>query len=275
MKHDDWSRSLIRKIALGLPIVLPVITAPFSMGLGCYPLGYRCPERIEMVQVDYAPATDGSAQIDCNAACGGEDRRCELISPGRVECVQTIVECPGAGRRPDAALAASECLSSDPIVKWLRDATILEAASVPAFDALARDLEALGAPEELARAARLAMDDELAHARSMARLTAAYGGPLAIRVEVGRPARRSLAELALHNAVEGCVREAHGAIEAASRALHAEDPYVRTAFAEIAPDEARHALLSFAIDDWARPLLSDQERREIDDAVRRERAALG
>src|SRR5689334_10464259 len=99
MKNDDWSRSLMRKIALGLPIVLPVITAPFSMGIGCYPLGYQCPERVDSVVVDYAPATDASATIDCRAACGS-DERCGFVEPGRVECMHTVVECPPAGRRP-------------------------------------------------------------------------------------------------------------------------------------------------------------------------------
>lgn len=249
---DERMRSLMRKIALGLPVVLPVITAPFTMGIGCYPLGYECPRHVETAVVEYTPAIDANARIDCAAACGA-NANCEFAEPGRVSCTRTIVDCPPAGRRPAGELIALEAApTDDPVVRWLRDATILEAASVAAFDALARELEAHGAPPALARGARRAMRDELAHTRSMASLAALYGGPLRLRVDVGPSEPRPLAELAAHNAIEGCQREAWGAVEAASRARYAADPRVRAAFASIARDEARHALLAFAIDDWIR-----------------------
>lgn len=81
---------------------------------------------------------------------------------------------------------------------------------------------------------------------------------------------RPLAALAAENAIEGCARESYGALVAAWQATHAIDDDVRAAYASIARDEARHALLSAAIDDWARTRLPHAVTESI--AVRRERA---
>ena len=76
-----------------------------------------------------------------------------------------------------------------------------------------------------------------------------------------------LFELARHNATEGCVGEAIGAVQAAYAARHATDPAVASVMATIARDEARHAVLSFAIDDWLRPRLGAARRRAVDHAL--------
>ncbi len=52
---------------------------------------------------------------------------------------------------------------------------------------------------------------------------------------------------------------------AAHQAEHAADPVVRAAHRTIARDEARHALLSLALHDWARTRLTAHERRRIDE----------
>src|SRR5688572_7762469 len=97
---NDKLRKVMRCIALGLPVVIPVVTAPFNVG-GCYPLGYQCPTTIEQVIVEYTPTEEGAA-IDCRAVCGG-DMACQLVEPGRVACMHEVVDCPPAGRRPNGA----------------------------------------------------------------------------------------------------------------------------------------------------------------------------
>jgi hypothetical protein len=70
----------------------------------------------------------------------------------------------------------------------------------------------------------------------------------------------------MENAVEGCVREAHGALVAAFQATHASEASVRAAFAKIAVDEAEHAELSFALDTWLSAQLAPAERLQVDAA---------
>jgi len=159
-----------------------------------------------------------------------------------------------AGRRPDGAVTST----------WAGDPQlVLEAASVPAFEALAGELRAHAAPRALVQAARRAMTDELRHAGLVAALAGA--GPVEIRVERREP--RELLAVALDNAREGCAGEALAAVAAHALASRA-DGTARAALASIARDEAGHALLSFAIDDWARARLGPRASRLLDDAHR-------
>jgi hypothetical protein len=141
----------------------------------------------------------------------------------------------------------------------------LEAASVPAFRALGAELDGLGAPPVLAAAARVAVRDEVRHARSMATLARRHAvRPRAPRV--APPTPRGLVDFAVENAVEGCVREAYGALLAGVQARRSVDPQVRAIMRGIAVDEARHAVLAFAVDDWVATRLSATERRARDSA---------
>jgi hypothetical protein len=90
-------------------------------------------------------------------------------------------------------------------------------------------------------------------------------------VEVTLPEQRSLEAIAIENAAEGCVRETWGAVIALWQTNTAADPEVRAVFAQIAKDEARHAALAWAVDEWVRPLLDDDARARVDAA--REAAA--
>ncbi|WP_233595239.1 MULTISPECIES: hypothetical protein [Corallococcus] len=85
---------------------------------------------------------------------------------------------------------------------------------------------------------------------------------------------RPLLDVALDNAVEGCVRETYGALVAHYQALHAQDTEVREAMVRIAEDETRHAGLSWDIDQWARSRLSSQERDTLREAQRQAVALL-
>jgi hypothetical protein len=78
--------------------------------------------------------------------------------------------------------------------------------------------------------------------------------------------QRSLAELALENAVEGCTREAFGAVVAGHQAGAAATPEMRAALATIADEEMGHAELSWAIHEWALTRLDETEAAAIEAA---------
>lgn len=174
----------------------------------------------------------------------------------------TLCSTSTPGRAPQALLAERATWG---VGGWLAEAARLEAASVPAFEELARELSAHGAPRTLVRGARASARDEVRHARVMTSLARAYGAePTDFRR--GEHGLRSLEEVAVDNAAEGCVREALGALAAVLQAERAMDPTAAAAFRSIARDEARHALLSFEVDDWARSRLPSAARGRMDEA---------
>lgn len=144
----------------------------------------------------------------------------------------------------------------------LAGAAYLEAASVIAFEHLARDLVFHGAPDALVASAVAAGEDERRHTALVAALA---GGPLpAPNATAWRP--RALVDIAIENAVEGCVGETWGALVALAQARDARSAAVRAAYASIAPDEIDHAALAHEIDAWVRPLLTPEERAAVDAA---------
>jgi rubrerythrin len=143
----------------------------------------------------------------------------------------------------------------------------LEAASVTAFTLLAEELSEHQAPEALLSAARLAASDEVRHADQMSELARRLGAaPGAVTVAERRS--RPLVELAIENAVEGCVNEAFGAVLMRWQALRAGDPGTREMFAGIARDEAEHAALAFEVHAWVTARLSAAERGAVAAAAR-------
>jgi hypothetical protein len=159
--------------------------------------------------------------------------------------------CPGSGRRPPCLESARTRGATRDLGAYFATLAHLEAASVPAFRRIARELRVHGAPRALVRAATSAARDEVRHARATTRLARRFGvEPPAPRV--GRAPGRSLEQLARDNEIEGCVRETFGALLAQVQSERASDRDVAAAFAHIAADETRHAALSWAISRWAR-----------------------
>jgi len=195
---------------------------------------------------------------DAGTDAGFDPLSAQLV---RASCV--IQECRPAGRRPAQARLATT--RSSGVTAWLSEVAMLEAASVPAFAELRRELRAHGAPRSLVHATVSAERDEVRHAQLVGRLARRSGGA-PLRAAVRRSETRTLAELAVHNASEGCVRESYGALSAYVQSQRAADPETRRVFAEIARDEARHALLSLALDEWARPRLRAIDRRRANEA---------
>jgi hypothetical protein len=164
-----------------------------------------------------------------------------------------------AGRRPASLLAKAPSRHETPLGRHFADIAHLEAAAVVAFAILERELAEHGAPDELLVAARQALGDEMRHAEIMERLARRFGARPA-PVELAKRGKRTLLEIAIENAVEGCVRETYGALVAHYRAATAEDAEIRNAWAAIAPEETEHAELSHALHRWLCSRLSDDER---------------
>lgn len=181
----------------------------------------------------------------------------KVVTEGDDSCVD--------GRRP-AGLEPTNVPWLSSLRACFSEIAHMEEAAVLAFDELDRQLRALRAPEALLVRVRRARADEIAHARVTTALAERFGGrPPAPRVSGARDAHApdALLQLALENAAEGCVREAYGALVAAYQASHATDAGVREAFARIAVDEAAHAELSFALDEWLSTRLSGSDRRLV------------
>jgi hypothetical protein len=88
---------------------------------------------------------------------------------------------------------------------------------------------------------------------------------------------RSLLAAALENAIEGCVREAWGALSAhyqAATAATAAEADVRQLWHDIARDESDHAELSLALQDWFMLQLTTHEQALVEAAMQRARDEL-
>lgn len=168
------------------------------------------------------------------------------------------------GRRP-AGFDGGVQLARDEIGRWLARSAALEAASVPAFHILRAELQAHGAPPALLAACGRAADDEARHVRLMERLARRHGAVSAPVTVTARPVR-TLAEVAVENAVEGGVRERFAAWQAVLQARTARDLEVRRTFATIAPEEEAHAALSDQVHAWAVARLTTAERRRVAEA---------
>jgi rubrerythrin len=188
-------------------------------------------------------------------------------SVAEVESVSsTRITCP-VGRRPAGLAPPATTQKTTPVADLFAEIARLEASAVAAFDVMIGELTELGAPPVLVTAARRARADEVRHTEMMGEICRAYGvEPMA--PEIAAPQRRTPFEIALENAVEGCVRETYGSLVAAHQALKAMDPRVARAMEIIADDEIRHAELSWALAAWLEPRLSDEERARIEAAKR-------
>jgi hypothetical protein len=238
-----------------------LVGAPFALA-DCLLGTSSCPDNgVEPPRTESVAASDGGVTAaDCRAACGADVLTCVSDGqPGMILCVSPPFPCEG--RRPVGLKSAARASDSG-FDRHLADAAWLEAASVDAFGVLRRELRAHRAPRRLLRAASRSKRDERRHARATRALAKGFGVEVA-PVERDTAPVRSLSEMALENAVEGCVRETWGALLALRQASRAREPAVRATMRRIARDEARHAQLSWAVDAWLCPRLSPAEREQV------------
>ncbi|MBX2804296.1 MAG: ferritin-like domain-containing protein [Myxococcales bacterium] len=284
MRHGLRDRKLIQ---------LLLVTGGLAVHVAC-----ECDERVFNVPIsdelyEQLLAADGS--LNCDSLCGiaptdtgsstpydqstsygtgstGTDpwqdwtARCRLV---KVDWQQSAVACNlsescSIGRRPLGL--QPHPTTARTLGMHFAEICRLEAASVVAFRRLAEELARHGAPVALQQAAERSARDEARHAVLTARLARRHGADPVAPV-VDDVDDRPLVQLAIHNAVEGCVGEAFGAVQAAHAAEHATDPEIARTMRSIARDEAEHAALSFAIADWIRPRLDEAERHQLDQAL--------
>ena len=202
-----------------------------------------------------------SADAAASAADAGPGVCPAVTAPVNVAC---SVDC--TGRRTEGAeeLALRDGLSTG---DYLAACAHLEAVSVHAFERLAAELAAHGAPASLVAAATCAAGEEVRHTEVTAALARRFGADVKRPSAPPRTPPRSLFEVALENAVEGCVRETYGAALALVRAKRATDPEVRRALGDIAREECGHADLSWQIAAWAETRLGADERAKIASAM--------
>lgn len=208
-------------------------------------------------------------EVDCRSVCtaqfGDGVQSCQR-RPDRltVDCVAMM---PG---HPCGRLVAGvdrESLSSGEMLVQMH---ALEAVSAHAFEHLARELARFDAPSSLLARAIEASVEEERHAALVGALATARGMSLRAPT-VTPPVARALVEIAVENAVEGCVRETWGALVALRGRQSEPDPELRAVYDAIADDELRHAAWSWDLDAWVRTKLSASELDRVQCA--RERAA--
>lgn len=209
---------------------------------------------------------------DCGAICGDGITSCSVTHTAGVpatnvqSCVSSHLcimdpKTVSDGRRP-AELYFSPSHATSAVGAFFAHVMQLEAASIDAFDILATELQAHGAPASLIAAAHKARADEVRHTRMAAALLRRFGGEEARPTVIRHPVR-PLFDIALENAVEGCVREAFGAFQASWQASASADDTVRAVMRSVARDEIAHAELAFAVASWAEPQLSPAEAAEV------------
>ncbi|HEY6724949.1 MAG TPA: ferritin-like domain-containing protein [Polyangiaceae bacterium] len=205
-----------------------------------------------------SPNSGDTASGSGGSAGGAADR--EVSIRCSVEGLRYYCE----GRR-HVSWARREAVAGTNLVgRWFADAAANEAASVQSFRALDRELRRCGVRSSgvLRRAAR----QEIGHARLLDRLARARGSERPKQAYVPGNAR-SLVEIVLENAREGCVAETYAGLVALHQAGAARDPEVRRVFASIAREEAEHAELAWALHAELRMKLTPGEQRQLDQAL--------
>ncbi len=214
------------------------------------------------------PPRLATGELDCNTICAGNPMGGSFAScyPSAVDASATVIQCTycAVGRRVDD-FAPAPCTGDDAVGLYFAAVAQLEAASVVAFERLARELSAYGAPTELIADARVAADDERRHARDT-RALAQQRGAAVPRLPKLSSEVRSLREMAVDNATEGCVRETFGALVATWQAANARDANIARAMDVIAQDETRHGALSWSVAAWLDGVLTAEDRAAVEHA---------
>jgi hypothetical protein len=206
---------------------------------------------------------------------------CSMMPPGRafsvtrsgvVTSIPFGMATPCVGRRPVGLLSVPSARTS-PLGDYYASIAHLEGAAVLAFDAMERELKRFGAPPALQLRAQRARADEERHYNQMAAMALREG--TTVPCVRARPVDdRSLLEAALENAIEGCVREAWGALSAHYQAATAAEADARQLWHDIARDESEHAELSLALHDWFMLQLTTDEQKLVEAAMQRARLEL-
>jgi hypothetical protein len=210
-----------------------------------------------------ASTDDGTFTVDaCTVLCPSNGYGWPTCYPFEDAGVSLIACTPYCVGRRTSGIDEMPPSKGHGIAAHLAEMAYLEAASVPAFRRLRRELAAHGAPRRLVRAAERAARDEVRHARMLGALARRHGAKGTTPTLGVRPVR-NLEAIAQENVVEGCVREMFGALVGMRQAATASDPLVREAMGRIACDETRHAALAFQVDAWIHGRLDGPARERV------------
>ena len=271
----------IRSVLLATLASLPIAGCCMSSVCGCDPDSeeFDIDEPFTQAQVDLIVQgwqLESAADITCEQACdqayqdsrgwwvSGELSSCTLALPvesggdtgdtasiyedGSVQCAGHGIEYWCMGRRP---LGHVEHVSEagDPVGRACASMAYLEAAAVDAFLELAAQLSELGAPSTLIQRCLQAAEDERHHTRWLTGVAERHGAEVPAP-QAQPPASSQLLDIALHNAIEGCVHETWAALAAHHKARAARDPLLKRIFARIAEDETQHSQLAWDLHAW-------------------------
>ena len=182
-------------------------------------------------------------------------------------------ECAVEGRGHGDVQKAQKTLGPTDLACWFARAFHAEASSVVAFLQLRVELQSHKAPQNLIDRCFQAAKEEVLHARKMSAFCYEERG-VAPALSFGSIPQRSLYELALDNAVEGCVFETFSALKAHYQAANATDERIQSLMQEIARDETSHAQLAWDIHSWLMHHLSEEQQASIRQAQRQALAQL-
>lgn len=151
------------------------------------------------------------------------------------------------------------------IASYLANMAAMETAAITAFEYLVRELTAYGAPETLIAQAQQAVDEEKRHAEMAGLLAAAHEATVPA-VQIDDFMLRSMYEIALENAIEGCVNETFAAACGIWQSEYAQMPVFKKIIGYITDEEISHAALSWEIHHWLMPQLTPMQQQAISKA---------
>ncbi len=223
----------------------------------------------------FRTTNDGGYDLELvkNQFCGpGETDKVHVDYKGTVTVLETAalpVQPCAAGRRPDGmSIGKIAREGHGPVGEYFASMAILESGAVIAFRRLEKELLRADAPPALLLRVRVAIKDEIRHARKTTALAMKHGVTPGAPNCVRHPGERTLLDIALENAREGCVRETYGALVAHLQAEEASDADVRACMREIATEETQHAALSWDVATFLESRLTAEERAQVADERR-------
>lgn len=202
-----------------------------------------------------AGAAAGQVQLDCEVTFTSINQEYAPAPPG---CPPR----PVPGRMPAGAHIQAPDDTASVLGEYFSSMAAMETAAVTAFRYLTRELEAYQAPEALIAMACQAVQEEIEHAEMAGLLSQAYDAAVPT-VEVDDFQLRSLFEVALENAVEGCVNETFAAACGIWQHQHAELDAFKAVMGRVAEEESGHAELSWGIHQWIMPQLTEAQQQHI------------
>ena len=202
-------------------------------------------------------------------SCGGpsETDKVHVDYKGTLTVLETTPmkgQLCAAGRRPDGMSIENVARAGHgPVGEYFASMAILESGAVIAFRRLEKELIRADAPKDLRLRVRVAIRDEIRHARKTTVLAMKHGVTPGAPTCTAPAGDRTLLDIALENAREGCVRETYGALVLHLQAEEASDADVRACMKEIASEETQHAALSWDIATFLETRLTADERAQV------------